>query len=421
MTGPTRAPSARGPARTDGRRRSGGSRPAAPAAPVAAALATMALGIVAIVLDLIPDRPGVAAPPGTSIAGLLIAVFVIATPALGALLAVRRPEDRTGWLFIAMTFFMVLGFLADGIARHVEPTPAIAAFVVLADALGSFAFAILFLVFQIFPSGRVLPGWRWLPATVLAATATQVFVVVLEPASFSPPIPDLVNPLARPEWQPVLEAVGAVVGLALLITAGGTVVELGLRFRRSHGVERQQIKWFAWAAMLVVCLIAASLLTSPWPAISDAFWMLAIGSLVLLPVAATAAILRYRLWDVDRIVSRTVSWALVSGLLGAVFVGLVIVLQGLLAEVTGASTLAIAGSTLVVFALFSPLRRRVQQLVDRRFDRARYDAERTVGALTLRLRDETDLARVGAEIETAVRDALAPATTALWLRAGPDR
>jgi MFS family permease len=392
-----------------------------PVPPIAAALVTITLSIAAILLDLVPDRPGVAAAPGTSIAGLLIAMFVVATPALGALLAIRRPRDPTGRLFIAMTFFMVLSFLSDGVARHVEPAPGVAAFVIVANALGSFAFAILFVVFQFFPTGRILPGWRWLPITALTATTIQVITVVLGPASFTPPIPDLVNPLARPEWQPALEALGAVVGLALLITAGGTVVELGLRFRRSHGVERQQIKWFAWAAMLVVCLIAASLLTSPWPAISDAFWMLAIGSLVLLPVAATAAILRYRLWDIDRIVSRTVSWALVSGLLGAVFVGLVIVLQGLLAEVTGASTLAVAGSTLVVFASFSPLRRRVQQLVDRRFDRARYDAERTVGALTLRLRDETDLARVGAEIETAVRDALAPATTALWLRAGPDR
>jgi MFS family permease len=414
MTGPTRAPSARGPARTDGRRRSGGSRPGA--APVAAALATMALGIVAIVLDLIPDRPGVAAPPGTSIAGLLIAVFVIATPALGALLAVRRPEDRTGWLFIAMTFFMVLSFLADGIARHVEPTPAIAAFAVLADALGSFAFAILFVVFQIFPTGRVLPGWRWLPVTVLAATTTQVVTVVLEPASFTPPIPDLVNPLARPEWQPVLDAVGAAVGIALLVAAVGTLVELVLRFRRSRGIERQQIKWFAWAAVLVVSLIAASLITNPWGPVSNAFWMLANASLVLLPVAATAAILRYRLWDIDRLVSRTIAWTVVTALLAAVFAGLVVGLQQLLAPITGATTIVVAGSTLVVFALFQPLRRRVQHVVDRRFDRARYDAERTVATLTARLRDETDLQQVGQEIEAAVRDALAPSLVVVWTR-----
>ncbi len=393
--------------------RTSGSRSVAP---IAAALATMGLGILAIVLDMVPDRPGVAAPPATSIAGLLIAAFVVATPALGALLAVRRPADRTGWLFIAMTFFLLLSFLADGVARHVDPTPGVAAFAVVADAVGDVAFAILFVLFQVFPTGRTLPGWRWLPITVLAATATQVVTVVLGPASFTPPIPGLVNPLERPQWQPVLGAVGAAVGIALLVAAVGTVVELGLRFRRSRGIERQQIKWFAWAAMLVVSLVAASLITSPWGSVSDAFWMLAMGSLILLPVAATAAILRYRLWDLDRIVSRTIAWMAVTGLLAATFVGLVLVLQEVLASLTGASTLAVAGSTLAVFAIFQPLRRRVQRLVDRRFDRARYDAERVVAGLTARLRDETDLGQVGDEIEAAVRDALAPTLVVVWTR-----
>jgi MFS family permease len=297
-----------------------------------------------------------------------------------------------------------------------QPNLALNLFAVVANGLGSFAFAILFVIFQVFPTGRVLPGWRWLPVGALVATALQAVCSLLGPPSFTPPIPDLENPLARSDWGPARDALGTVAGILLLVVAAGTVISLGLRFRRARGVERQQVKWFAWAAMLVVGLMAASLLTSPLGPISDALWMLALSSLVLLPVAATAAILRYRLWDIDRIVSRTIGWALVTGLLAAVFGALVIALQELLAPLTGAGTLAVAGSTLVVFAIFQPVRRRIQHLVDRRFDRSRYDAERTVAALTARLRDETDLERLGAEIETAVREALAPRRISVWTR-----
>lgn len=384
--------------------------------PIAAALGTIATGVAAIVLSLLPDRPGVAAPPGASLAGVMLALFVILTPALGALTTVRRSGGRIGWLFILMTFFLVLSFLADGVARHADPTPAVAAFAVVANGLGSFAFAILFVLFQVFPTGRVLPGWRWLPVAVVAATATQALTVIVGPASFTPPIPDLVNPLARPEWRPALDALETATGLVLLVVAVATVAALGLRWRRARGIERQQIKWFAWAAMLVVSLVGASIVTSPWGAISDAFWTLALASLILLPIAATAAILRYRLWDIDRLVSRTVAWTAVTAILAAVFGGLVVGLQALLAPITGANSLAVAASTLVVFALFSPLRRRVQRLVDRRFDRARYDAEQTVAALTARLRDETDLTRIGEEIERAVQQALAPQRVAVWTR-----
>ena len=307
-------------------------------------------------------------------------------------------------------------FLSDGIARHADPTPGLAGFAVVANALGSFAFAILFVLFQIFPTGRALPGWRWLPITVMAATATQVVTVVLSPASFTPPIPDLINPLARPEWQPVLETLGAAIGLALLAAAVGTVVELGLRFRRARGIERQQVKWFAWAAMLVVSLIAASLLTSPWGAISDAFWTLALGSLILLPVAATAAILRYRLWDIDRLVSRTIAYTAITAVLLSVFGGAILLSQTLLAPLTGADTIAVAASTLLAAGLFQPLRGRVQRVVDRRFNRARYDAEQTVVAFSERLRDEVELDALVGEIVKTTGSTVAPATTAVWIR-----
>ena len=383
-------------------------------APAAAAL-TMAVGLAGIALVFVPTRPGVE-EPNALLAVVLVAAFVLVTPALGALLARRRPEDPTGWLFMLMTFFMVLSFLADSVARHLVPSVGLSLFAVVANGVGAFAFAMLFIVFQVFPTGRFLPGWRWLPVGALIATAIQVVSSLLGPASFTPPIPGLVNPLARPDWRPALEALGTVAGILLLAVAAGTVVSLGLRFRRARGVERQQIKWFAWAAMLVVCLMAASLLTSPLGPLSDAFWMLALSSLVLLPVAATAAILRYRLWDIDRIVSRTVGYATVTGILGTTFAVLVLAFDTLLAPLAGGGTLAVAASTLAVAALFQPLRRRVQRLVDRRFERRRYDSERTVAEFATELREELELDVLTERTRTTVAAALAPRQVTVWMR-----
>jgi hypothetical protein len=135
-----------------------------------------------------------------------------------------------------------------------------------------------------------------------------------------------------------------------------------------------------------------------------------------MPVAIGIAILRYRLFEIDRIISRTLSWALVTGLLGAVFVGIVVGLQALSTKVTGTNTLAVAASTLVVAAAFQPLRRRVQVGVDRRFNRARYDAERTTDAFAAQLRDEVDLARLSAALVETVNEAVRPASATVWLR-----
>jgi hypothetical protein len=382
---------------------------------VLAALTTMAVGIASIGFVLIPTRPGVE-NPGAPVTIALMATFVLVTPVLGALIAIRRPDNPIGWLFIAVVFFFVLSFLGDGIARHLQPTTAVGGFAVVTNAIGYFAFGTLFVIFEIFPTGHALPGWRWLPVAAIAGTTAQAATGLFGPLSLQPPVPDLENPFALPGWQSALDALSLASGLLLIVVVVGTLMALILRFRRARGGERQQIKWFAWSAMLTASLLGASLLTAPWQPVTDALWTLALSSLVLLPVASTAAILRYRLWDIDRIISRTLSYAIVSGLLAAVFAGLVLGLQDVLASVTGASTLAVAASTLAVFALFAPLRRRVQRVVDRRFNRSRYNAEHTVAELTARLRDETDLALVRSEVEAAIHQALAPSSTVVWMR-----
>ena len=189
------------------------------------------------------------------------------------------------------------------------------------------------------------------------------------------------------------------------------VGSLFVRFRRSGAVERQQVKWFllANAAFLVTLVVA-------FATFNDAAFVLALVAASGIPIAAGIAILRYRLWDIDRIVSRTVSWAVISAALVAVFIAGVLALQTVLAGLTQAPTLAVAASTLFAFALFQPLRRRVQRVVDRRFDRARIDAERTAQGFGARLRDEVAIDTIAADLHTTVDRSVRPSTQGLWLR-----
>jgi hypothetical protein len=208
----------------------------------------------------------------------------------------------------------------------------------------------------------------------------------------------------------------AALPFALLLAVAAVIV----RMRRSVGVERAQLKWFVAANIAVGAFWTLSLagVARPNPTIFD---VLAAGSLSLPPIAVGVAILRYRLFEIDRIISRTLSWAAVTGLLGAVFVGLVVGLQALSADITGTNTLAVAASTLAVAALFQPLRRRIQSAVDRRFNRARYDAQRTTDAFSEQLRNEVDLVRLRAAVVDTVEEAVRPVRATVWLRAGSGR
>jgi hypothetical protein len=192
------------------------------------------------------------------------------------------------------------------------------------------------------------------------------------------------------------------------------VVAVIVRFRRAERIEREQLKWFLAANAVAVTLLLLST-SDPAPDVT-LFDVLSMASLSLPPIAIGIAILRYRLYNIDRLISRTVSWAVVTGMLVAVFVGAVVTLQAILAGVTQGQTLAVAGSTLVAFALFQPVRRRVQTAVDRRFDRARYDGQRTLDAFADHLRDEVDLHRLCSALVATADDAVRPAGVSVWLR-----
>jgi hypothetical protein len=205
------------------------------------------------------------------------------------------------------------------------------------------------------------------------------------------------------------------VGLILLvISAIASIAGLVVRFRRASGVERAQLKWFVAAGVIeVVSLSASAFVTLPGLLLNA---LLTVTVSPLLPIAATVAILRYRLYDIDRIVSRSVAYATVTGLLAALFTGLVVSLQAALAPVTENSAIAVAGSTLVVAAVFQPLRRRVQGLVDRRFNRARFDADRVASGFAGRIRDQVEAGAVVTALDEAVGRTVQPASAGVWIR-----
>jgi len=208
--------------------------------------------------------------------------------------------------------------------------------------------------------------------------------------------------------------------IVLLAVSIGSVV---IRQRRAEGLERLQLRWFTSAVGLVVVLVVAQGMVflryesgtalPPWATVIS---YLGIVSSAVLPLAVGIAILRYRLYDIDRIINRTLVYGALTAILVLAYVGSVVLLGGLLRPVTGSNDLAVAGSTLAVAALFAPARRRIQAFVDRRFYRSRYDAARTVEAFSARLRDEVNLDTLTRDLQGVVRDTLQPTSVSVWLR-----
>jgi hypothetical protein len=334
---------------------------------------------------------------------------LLASPTVGAILATRRPRNPIGWLLLVIAIGLTLSvFSSEYVGRSVASDTNLPGDR-LVDWIGSHGATVAFLLAVIwipllFPDGH-LPSPRWRPFAWLAVvgTAGQIAVEALTADGMLP------NPIAV--QGPPIEIAAGVVGAISGFGIGLAVASVFVRFRRSRGVERQQLKWYVAAAGF---LGAAIPITSGYQ-VAWGGYVLEIG-LILLPLAIGIAVLRYRLYEIDRIISRTIGWALVTGILAAVFVGAVLALQALLTGFTQGETLAVAASTLVAFALFQPLRRRIQVAVDRRFDRARYDGQQTVGTFGERLRDEVDLESIRADIPATVDAAVRPVTVGLWLR-----
>jgi hypothetical protein len=344
----------------------------------------------------------------------------------GAIISSRLPRNAVGWIFLGIGLLLGLLFAAGAYASlgldvdqgSFLPGSRIAAWV------GSWifipaAFGLPMFLLLLFPDGRfVSKRWRlagWvLGVLVVFATASKA----LKPERIAP---GLDNPFApggvAGELLIVLDRVTDAIALPAFALA---VAGLVIRLWRSRGVERQQLKWFAFSAALVGAGLGSSVfLPSKWAA--DLAFLVGLLALAGLPVAAGIAILQYRLYDIDLIVNRALVYGPLTATLVVVYVGSVVMLQYVLQVLTGGgSQLAIVVSTLLIAALFNVLRRRIQAFIDRRFYRRKYDAQKTLAAFSQQLRDETDLDVLGADLVALVRTTIQPEHVSLWLKPAGD-
>jgi hypothetical protein len=393
----------------------------------AARLAWMTAGPLAVLVGAaIVEALATGDVSPTTIMAPLAGVMILAT---GAILVTRLPGNRIGWLLWAGGVLLVTTRITQGLSDHgLTSNPGSipgAIWIAWVNAWVGLPALVLIPVFLplVFPSGR-LPSRRWrivvAGSAVAIATGTAVdalspFPAGTYPSGVSSPL-TVRGPLAH-----LLAPLGTIVDLILFLALVLGLGSLAIRYWRSTGIERQQMKWVAFSGSIaIIAFIAAALgvgyTTGPLATIDSLAWTTGFAGLALLPVTIGIAILRYRLYEIDRLVSRTISWTLMSAIVGGLFTCSILVLQSVLAPVTRTNTIAVAGSTLMVAGLFQPLRGWVQRIVDRRFNRARVDAERIAAAFAGRLRDEVDLNQLGSEITSTVARTIQPASVSLWLR-----
>jgi len=356
---------------------------------------------------------------------LTLNLVTLSFASTGAILVSRLPRSVIGWLLASGGFCFAVDNGATGLAdygliAHPGGLPGAIWFAWLSQWLWAPAIGSVFGLALVYPPGRLLsPRWRPVAITGALIIGLISFGAATGPwptGMFPEPNPLLIA-VGGPGTLGIVSVLGALITVLVAVLSIGSLV---IRFRRAAAVERAQLKWFA--AMVAVSvpafLVGVTLYGSSGVAaiVANVADAIAFGGFALLPVAIGIAVLRYRLYEIDRLISRTLAYGLVTLALLAVFGGAILALQALLSPLTGGNTLAVAGSTLLVAALFQPVRRRVQGIVDRRFNRSRYDAQAAVAAFSARLRDEVDLDTLQGSLLTIVEANLEPTTVSMWLR-----
>ncbi|MDQ3376968.1 MAG: hypothetical protein M3533_08715 [Actinomycetota bacterium] len=357
---------------------------------------------------------------------IAIATLTVAFSVVGALIASHRPRNPIGWVFCAAALFQGLANIGTEYATYALITePGSVPLGAGMSWLGSWIWAPglgLILVFLplLFPDGR-LPSRRWLWVGWVGGASIAMISVLALILLWPERGPALLGAPVREEGGPrwTLDVLVETVAFPLMLIAGlAAVVSLFARFRRARGEERQQIKWFAYAAALTLFWIFLVEVLPDSSPLFEAFTAV-VGVLVIpsIPIAAGVAIMRYRLYDIDRIINRTLVYGALTVFLALIYFGSVVGLQYVFRTLAGGdSNLVIVASTLTIAALFSPLRRGIQTFIDRRFYRNRYDAAKTLEAFSATLRDETDLGRLGDDLVAVAQETVQPAHASLWLR-----
>jgi len=384
------------------------------------AWASLALAPVLVIVTAILDVVGDGDLFSVGVVALLALPFAV----VGALIAARLPDLPIGWLMLGTGLSLAVANATNGVvylALSRGGTRAVEGWAALVSSICFSAFFLL-LVSTLFllPNGR-LPSRRWRVVKVLVgALAVCDVLLVVNPGIFSDWDKEGVrNPIGIETLGGVL---GVVASVQVVLTAGlllGSIASVAIRFRGARGVERAQLRWIAVAVVATgavwLGMVALNIL-APNSHVANASWGAAFTSVGLIPIGIGLAVLRYRLYEIDRVVSKTLLYASLTLVLGATYVGLVLLGQAVSSAVTGSSSLSVAVSTLVVAALFLPVRSRLQRVVDRRFNRRRYDAQRTLEGFGARLREQIDLGTLERDLQGVVTETMQPAHASLWLR-----
>jgi hypothetical protein len=353
---------------------------------------------------------------------MLLAAVSAAT--VGAVLASRRPRHPVGWLLLGVGLSLVahdltFGYTRYGLVARPGTLPAAGYLAGFNNGVVLSWVACAGFVLLLTPTGSLpSPRWRWWARVAAVAPGVWLLASVVHPTPLYPEYPAIGNPLAVPAVAgPLPDAVTA--GCAVVVLAALVVGAVSLvgRFRRARGVERQQLRWLALAAALAAVALLLAIAALVLEDSGSNLLNVALGvCAALLPLATGAAILRYRLYDLDRIISRTLTYGLLTMLLGLGYAAVVLSLGLLLPN---DSSLVVAAATLTVAAVFQPARRRLQHATDRRFNRRRYHAAATIATFSARLRQQVDLDTLTAELLAVVDQTMQPTSVSLWLRRTP--
>lgn len=361
---------------------------------------------------------------GSTFAGWDGVSFVAASLAfatVGAMVAARVPENSIGWIFCLTGVALGVADFGSQYADQMlfissDPLPGGRTAAWLQELGLAPSFGLLGLALLLFPDGR-LPSRGWRPVRWLALTGIGLSVIAtgLHPGPLVEPFAGVSNPLGVPGSKGLMDAVSGVGFVFMLASVGLAALGIPARIQRSRGREREQLKWLALAAAIAGAAVVGDL-------VAYLAWGLDLGPAVLglsftaFPVAAGAAILRYRLYDIDVVINRALVYGSLTVALAAAYLGAVLVLQLALQPLTSDSQFAVAGSTLAVAALFRPARARIQQALDHRFFRRRYDAARTLEGFSAKIRRQVELDSLSAELLSVVKDTVQPAHASIWLR-----
>ena len=382
-------------------------------------MTSMLLMGLALALPRVADRWGLAVAMYENWHASIVIIATFAT--VGMLIATRRPTHRIGWLFTGIGLLSAMQFLAGqyfkaSLAVGVDRLPGSVVAAWVSNEAQILTVTSVFFLILLFPTGHLpSPRWRmvgWVLALAIGLQAVKTAITAGPLES----LPEVENPFGIVAFARALDLLTVLQIPLFCFGIGGTLVALLHRFRYARGLERQQLKWFVFAATVGVTILIGSTILLPnliEGALGILLWSAVPGSIA---IAAAVAILRYHLYDIDVIINRTLVYGLLTAMLGLIYIGCVVLLRQVLSPLTGSSELAIVASTLAIAALFSPLRRRIQTTIDKRFYRRKYDAAKVLAAFGATARDETDLDALTGELMRVIDTTVQPETVGLWLR-----